>query len=179
MGIIGTIVVGFIVGLIARAIKPGNDRLGLIMTTLLGIAGAFIARYVGGPGLVPGNEAAGWIASVIGAVILLSSTAWCAAARTACDRAGRARRPMSHGLPRGPLSLPDRAMGEFDLIDRFFRRPAATGAGVALGIGDDCALLAPTPGMQLAVSSDLLLEGRHFLSTVDPLAWATRRWPST
>ncbi|MBA2965683.1 MULTISPECIES: thiamine-phosphate kinase [Ramlibacter] len=60
-------------------------------------------------------------------------------------------------------------MGEFDLIDRYFRRPAAAAAGgVALGIGDDCALLAPTPGMQLAVSSDLLLEGRHFLSTVDP-----------
>ncbi|HZY17229.1 MAG TPA: thiamine-phosphate kinase [Ramlibacter sp.] len=61
-------------------------------------------------------------------------------------------------------------MGEFDLIDRFFRRPAgAAAAGVALGIGDDCALLAPAPGMQLAVSSDLLLEGRHFLSTVDPV----------
>jgi thiamine-monophosphate kinase len=60
-------------------------------------------------------------------------------------------------------------MGEFDLIDRFFRRPARPGAaGVALGIGDDCALLSPAPGMQLAVSSDLLLEGRHFLSTVDP-----------
>ncbi len=61
-------------------------------------------------------------------------------------------------------------MGEFALIDRWFRRPAAAQAapGVALGIGDDCALLAPTPGMQLAVSTDLLLEGRHFLSTVDP-----------
>ncbi|HYF21580.1 MAG TPA: thiamine-phosphate kinase [Ramlibacter sp.] len=60
-------------------------------------------------------------------------------------------------------------MGEFELIDRFFRRPGRRpGAGVALGIGDDCALLAPAPGMQLAVSSDLLLEGRHFLSTVDP-----------
>jgi uncharacterized membrane protein YeaQ/YmgE (transglycosylase-associated protein family) len=47
MGIIGTIVVGFIVGLLARAIKPGNDRMGLIMTTLLGIAGAFLARYAG------------------------------------------------------------------------------------------------------------------------------------
>jgi len=58
-------------------------------------------------------------------------------------------------------------MGEFELIDRFFRRPAG-GRGVALGIGDDCALLAPQPGMQLAVSCDLLLEGRHFLSTVDP-----------
>ena len=56
-------------------------------------------------------------------------------------------------------------MGEFDLIDRYFRRPARR---AALGVGDDCALLNPTPGMQLAISSDLLLEGRHFLSTVDP-----------
>jgi uncharacterized membrane protein YeaQ/YmgE (transglycosylase-associated protein family) len=47
MSIIGTIVVGFIVGLIARALKPGNDRMGIIMTTLLGIAGAFVARFVG------------------------------------------------------------------------------------------------------------------------------------
>ena len=39
-----------------------------------------------------------------------------------------------------------------------------------LGVGDDCALLAPTPGMQLAVSSDMLVEGRHFLSTVPPEA---------
>jgi thiamine-monophosphate kinase len=58
-------------------------------------------------------------------------------------------------------------MGEFELIDRFFRRPGR-GRGVALGIGDDCALLAPEPGMQLAVSSDLLLEGRHFFADVDP-----------
>lgn len=56
-------------------------------------------------------------------------------------------------------------MGEFDLIDRFFKRPARRSP---LGVGDDCALLAPAPGMQLAVSSDLLIEGRHFLSTVDP-----------
>ncbi len=63
-------------------------------------------------------------------------------------------------------------MGEFELIDRFFTRPAQAGAAtrpeLALGIGDDCALLAPAPGMQLAVTSDMLLEGRHFLSTVDP-----------
>lgn len=63
-------------------------------------------------------------------------------------------------------------MGEFDLIGRYFasRTPSPqAGAGrVALGIGDDCALLAPAPGMQLAVSSDMLVEGRHFLSTVDP-----------
>jgi thiamine-monophosphate kinase len=48
---------------------------------------------------------------------------------------------------------------EFDLIARYFTR--ATPSAV-LGVGDDCALLAPTPGMQLAVSSDMLLEGRHF-----------------
>ena len=70
--IIGTIVVGFVVGLIARAVKPGNDRMGLIMTTLLGIAGAFVARYVGqAMGWYQANEPAGWIASVIGAVVLL------------------------------------------------------------------------------------------------------------
>lgn len=56
-------------------------------------------------------------------------------------------------------------MGEFDLIDRFFKRPARRSP---LGVGDDCALLAPAPGMQLAVSTDLLVEGRHFLSTVAP-----------
>ena len=56
-------------------------------------------------------------------------------------------------------------IGEFELIDRYFTRPARR---VALGIGDDCALLAPRPGHQLAVSSDMLVEGRHFLSTVAP-----------
>lgn len=72
MSIIGTILVGFIVGLIARAIKPGNDRMGIIMTTLLGIAGSFIARYLGmALGLYTEGEAAGWIASVIGAIVLL------------------------------------------------------------------------------------------------------------
>lgn len=56
-------------------------------------------------------------------------------------------------------------MGEFDLIDKYFKRPVTRNA---LGIGDDCALLAPAAGMQLAVSSDMLVEGRHFLSTVHP-----------
>ena len=58
-------------------------------------------------------------------------------------------------------------MGEFDLIARYFTRPARRSP---LGVGDDCALLQPAPGMQLAVSTDLLVEGRHFLSTVDPRA---------
>ena len=57
-------------------------------------------------------------------------------------------------------------MGEFDLIRRFFQRPAAD--GVEVGVGDDCAVLVPTPGMHWLVSSDMLVEGRHFLSTVDP-----------
>ncbi len=57
-------------------------------------------------------------------------------------------------------------MGEFDLIRRFFQRPAA--AGVEVGVGDDCAVLVPTPGARWLVSSDMLVEGRHFLSTVDP-----------
>ena len=56
-------------------------------------------------------------------------------------------------------------MGEFELIDTYFQRP---GKRAVLGIGDDCALLAPTPGMQLAISSDMLVEGRHFLATVAP-----------
>ncbi len=56
-------------------------------------------------------------------------------------------------------------MGEFDLIERFFKRPARH---AALGVGDDCALLQASPGTQLAISSDMLVEGRHFLSTVDP-----------
>lgn len=72
MEIIGTIIVGLIVGLIARAIKPGNDSMGWIMTILLGIVGSFVATYLGSAmGWYKPGEAAGWIASVIGAVILL------------------------------------------------------------------------------------------------------------
>lgn len=54
---------------------------------------------------------------------------------------------------------------EFDLIARHFARAAP---GAVLGVGDDCALLAPTPGMQLAVSTDMLLEGRHFMPQDGP-----------
>ena len=56
-------------------------------------------------------------------------------------------------------------LGEFDLIAKYFTR---TVTRAALGVGDDCALFAPAPGMQLAVSSDMLVEGRHFLPTVAP-----------
>lgn len=57
------------------------------------------------------------------------------------------------------------AIGEFDLIQRYFVRPAPR---AAVGVGDDCAVLGLAPGMQLAVSTDMLVEGRHFLSTVAP-----------
>ena len=70
-------------------------------------------------------------------------------------------------------------MGEFELIERFFKpnRPPARAdqapaapESIVLGIGDDCALLQPAPGMQLAVSTDMLVEGRHFFADVDPAA---------
>ena len=62
-------------------------------------------------------------------------------------------------------------MGEFDLIKRYFRRPEDQARGaVALGIGDDCALLnagdGPPGGQHWAVSTDMLVEGRHFLSKI-------------
>ena len=56
-------------------------------------------------------------------------------------------------------------MGEFELIATYFKRPVRQ---AVVGVGDDCALLQPTPGTQLAISSDMLVEGRHFLSTVSP-----------
>jgi thiamine-monophosphate kinase len=56
-------------------------------------------------------------------------------------------------------------LSEFDLIKQYFRRARAGHA--VLGIGDDCALLAPTPGMQTAISTDLLIEGRHFFAGAD------------
>ena len=66
-------------------------------------------------------------------------------------------------------------MGEFDLIERHFKAPAramqasdGVANNIALGIGDDCALLQPSTGMQLAISSDMLVEGRHFFADVDP-----------
>ena len=72
MSIIGTIIVGLIVGLIARALKPGNDSLGWIMTAVLGIAGSFLAGYIGqAMGWYQVGQPAGWIASVVGAIILL------------------------------------------------------------------------------------------------------------
>ena len=56
-------------------------------------------------------------------------------------------------------------MGEFELIARYFKRPVRQ---AVLGVGDDCALLRPAPGMHMAVSSDMLVSGRHFFPDVDP-----------
>ncbi len=72
MGIIGTIIIGLIVGAIARFLVPGEQRLGWILTCLLGIAGAFIAGFVGqAMGWYAVGEPAGFIASVVGAFVLL------------------------------------------------------------------------------------------------------------
>ncbi len=72
LSILGTIVVGFIVGLIARAVKPGDDKLGWIMTTVLGVAGSLAATYAGeAMGWYAPGQPAGWIASVVGAIVLL------------------------------------------------------------------------------------------------------------
>jgi thiamine-monophosphate kinase len=60
--------------------------------------------------------------------------------------------------------------GEFDLIKKYFARPTPS---AILGPGDDCALIAPTPGKQLAVTTDMLVAGTHFLPDTDPknLGW--------
>ncbi|MRN37743.1 GlsB/YeaQ/YmgE family stress response membrane protein [Neisseria sp. N95_16] len=73
MGWLGTILVGFIVGVLAKFLHPGNDKLGFIMTTLLGIAGAALAGVVGEAlGWYQVGEGAGWIASTIFAIIILA-----------------------------------------------------------------------------------------------------------
>lgn len=67
-----TILIGLVVGLVARLVKPGDDNMGWIMTILLGIAGSFVAT-IGGQALgwyAPG-QAAGFLGSVVGAVVLL------------------------------------------------------------------------------------------------------------
>ncbi len=76
MGIIAWIVFGFIVGLIARALVPGRQGMGFVMTTLLGIAGSIIGGIIasaiwGAPGSATGFQPSGFIGSIIGAIILL------------------------------------------------------------------------------------------------------------
>jgi uncharacterized membrane protein YeaQ/YmgE (transglycosylase-associated protein family) len=72
MGIIGTIIVGGIVGALARFVMPGEQKMGWILTILLGIGGSVVAGFIGGAiGWYQPGQGAGWIASVLGAVLLL------------------------------------------------------------------------------------------------------------
>ena len=73
MSIIWTIIIGFLAGLVAKFIMPGdNEPSGFIMTTILGIVGAFVASYLGQAlGWYKAGEGAGFIGAVVGAIILL------------------------------------------------------------------------------------------------------------
>ncbi len=72
MSLVWTIIVGFIVGVVAKLVHPGRENMGFIMTTLLGIGGSLIAGYIGQAiGWYQAGQGAGFVASVIGAVVLL------------------------------------------------------------------------------------------------------------
>lgn len=72
MGLIGTIFIGLIVGLVARFLKPGDDNMGWVMTILLGIGGSLLATYGGqAVGIYQAGQTAGFIGAVVGAVLLL------------------------------------------------------------------------------------------------------------
>ena len=72
MSILWTILIGFVVGLVARFLVPGRDPGGIVLTTLLGVVGAVVATYLGQfVGLYRVNESAGFIGAVIGAILIL------------------------------------------------------------------------------------------------------------
>jgi uncharacterized membrane protein YeaQ/YmgE (transglycosylase-associated protein family) len=72
MGIIAWILFGLVVGIIAKLLMPGRDPGGFIVTMLLGVAGALVGGFVGrAMGFYGPNEGAGWIVSILGAIILL------------------------------------------------------------------------------------------------------------
>lgn len=72
MGFVWMVIVGFLIGLVARWIIPGTQSLGFILTTVLGIAGSFVAGFAGQMlGLYGQGQPVGYIASVIGAAVLL------------------------------------------------------------------------------------------------------------
>ena len=72
MGIIWMVIIGFVVGLLARAIMPGTQKLGIILTAILGIVGAVLAGFIGRAlGWYVEGEPAGFIASIVGAIIVL------------------------------------------------------------------------------------------------------------
>ena len=72
MSLIWTILIGLVVGLIARALLPGDQKMGFILTTILGIAGSLAATYLGqAMGWYQAGAGAGFLASLVGAIILL------------------------------------------------------------------------------------------------------------
>ena len=72
MHLIGTIIIGFLAGVVAKLLTPGRDPGGFIVTTLLGIAGAFVATYLGQAiGWYRADESAGFLGAIVGAVIVL------------------------------------------------------------------------------------------------------------
>lgn len=72
MHIVTTIIIGFLIGLLARFIKPGNNGMGFILTTLVGIGGAFVGAYLGQIfGIYQVGEPAGFIGATVGAIIIL------------------------------------------------------------------------------------------------------------
>ena len=72
MHLIWTILIGFVVGLLARFLMPGDDKMGIIMTTVLGVVGSLAATYLGQfMGWYSAGEGAGYIASLIGALLIL------------------------------------------------------------------------------------------------------------
>ncbi|HEY8277988.1 MAG TPA: GlsB/YeaQ/YmgE family stress response membrane protein [Bdellovibrionota bacterium] len=71
-GILATFVIGFVIGLVARFLKPGDDRMGIFMTAMVGIAGAFLGTYIGQlAGIYQSGEPAGFIGAVFGAMLVL------------------------------------------------------------------------------------------------------------
>lgn len=84
MGLCGWIIFGFLAGLLARAVTPGEHRMGFIRTTLLGVVGSFIGGMLGA--LISGHnmmvvEPSGFIGAVLGAVVLLAFAGWLHRAR--------------------------------------------------------------------------------------------------
>ncbi|HSP97756.1 MAG TPA: GlsB/YeaQ/YmgE family stress response membrane protein [Candidatus Dormibacteraeota bacterium] len=72
MGLIWTILIGLVIGVVAKLVHPGRDNLGIIMTIILGIAGSLVATFLGQAiGWYEPGQAAGFVAAVIGALILL------------------------------------------------------------------------------------------------------------
>ncbi|HEX7862944.1 MAG TPA: GlsB/YeaQ/YmgE family stress response membrane protein [Verrucomicrobiae bacterium] len=87
MSILWTLIIGLIVGIVAKFLMPGRDPGGFIITTLLGIAGAFLAHFIGrSMGWYAEGEPAGFIASVVGAIVLLAIYRMVAGRKSISDR---------------------------------------------------------------------------------------------